>query len=99
MFTYLNFNLTTSKLTVIYYKVFREFLDDINEKLLIRVLGQAIVDRNKEVVCKAGFAKLCWLTAEDTLWFANAITVIQFLVYESAVAILAVFVILVKKRK
>ena len=69
--TKFSFRLDSSTFSKLYYSIFKESTDGVNESILASVLGrQAILD-NKQYVCRSGFWKLCFLNAEDNFFIIH----------------------------
>jgi len=72
--TYLSFTLQSSVVTDIYYSVFNEMLDGVNDFISALILTSSVASKNREVVCSSHLDKLCWLTKEDNFFIINLLS-------------------------
>jgi len=99
LMTYLTFELGNNIWEQRYYTIFREFLDDANEALLVELVSQETVSENKRYVCAAGFWKLCLITVEDNYIPSNLLSFVIFGLQFLLLGIVVIILGLLRKEK
>jgi hypothetical protein len=72
--TYLSFTLQPSVVADIYYSVYKEMLDGVNDSISAILLTSSVASKNREIVCNSHLVKLCWLSKEDNFFIINLLS-------------------------